>query len=119
MFTKAPIFQNFNLKYHIWFETNVSGYAISRLLSQLTSKTNPGGVITKADLGQWYSVVFFFRKMIPNKTWYKNHDGKLLAIIEAFKTWRHYLKSCIYEVFVFIDYNNLCCFMDTKSLSFK
>ena len=26
--------------------------------------------------------------MIPVQTWYKTHDGELLAIVEAFKTWR-------------------------------
>ena len=55
--------------------------------------------------------------MIPVETWYKTHNGKLLAIVEAFKTWRHYLKGCKHEVLVFTDYNNLCRFIDTKSLS--
>ncbi len=57
--------------------------------------------------------------MIPAETWYKTHNGELLAIVEAFKTWRHYLKSCKHEVLVLTDYNNLQRFMDKKSLSFK
>ena len=48
---------------------------------------------------------------------YKTHDSELLAIVEAFKIWRHYLESCKHEVLVFTDNNNLCRFMDTKSLS--
>ena len=55
--------------------------------------------------------------MIPAETQYETHDGELLAIVKAFKTWRHYLEGCKHEVLVFIDYNNLCRFMDTKSLS--
>ena len=55
--------------------------------------------------------------MIPAETRYKTHNGELLAIVEAFKTWRHYLKGCKHEVLVLIDYNNLRQFMDTKSLS--
>ena len=55
--------------------------------------------------------------MIPAKTRYKTHDGELLAIIEVFKTWRHYLEGYKHKVFVLIDHNNLCRFMDTKSLS--
>ena len=51
------------------------------------------------------------------ETRYETHDGKLLAIVEAFKTWRHYLKGCKYKVFVLTDHNNLRRFMDTKSLS--
>ena len=57
--------------------------------------------------------------MILIETQYKTHNGKLLAIVEVFKTWRYYLESCKHEILVFIDHNNLCCFMDTKSLSSK
>ena len=55
--------------------------------------------------------------MIPAETRYETHDGELLAIVEAFKTWRHYLEGCKHEVLVLTDHNNLRCFMDTKSLS--
>ena len=54
--------------------------------------------------------------MIPAKTQYKTHNDELLAIIEVFKTWRHYLKGCKHKVFMLTNHNNLCCFMDTKSL---
>ena len=56
--------------------------------------------------------------MIPAETRYKTHDAELLAIIEAFKTWRHYLEGCKHEILVLIDHNNLRQFMDIKSLSF-
>ena len=55
--------------------------------------------------------------MILAKTWYKTHDGELLAIVKAFKTWKHYLESCKHKVLVLIDHNSLQQFMDTKSLS--
>ena len=35
IFVKAPIFYYFDPECHIWIETNVSGYVISRILSQL------------------------------------------------------------------------------------
>ena len=117
VFTEAPILQHFDLEYHIWIETDVSGYAISGVLSQLATGTSPDGVVTRADLGQWYPVAFFSRKMIPAETRYEIHDGEFLTIGEAFKTWRHYLKGCKHEVFVLTDHNNLRRFMDTKSLS--
>ena len=56
--------------------------------------------------------------MIPAKSRYKTHNGELLAIVEAFKTWRHYLEGCKHEVLVLTNHNNLCRFMETKSLSF-
>ena len=55
--------------------------------------------------------------MIPAETRYETHDAELLAIVEAFKNWRHYLEGCQYEVLVLTDHNNLRRFMDTKSLS--
>ena len=57
--------------------------------------------------------------MIPVETWYETHNQELPAIFEAFKTWRHYLKDCKFEILVLTDHNNLCQFMDTKSLSSK
>ncbi len=73
---------------------------------------------SKSKIGQWYSVAFFFQKMIFVETWYKPHNKELLAIIEVFKIWHHYFEGGKYKVFVFTNHNNLCRFMDTKSLSF-
>ncbi len=55
--------------------------------------------------------------MIMVETRYETHDGELLAIDEAFKTWRHYLEGCKHEVLMLTDHNNLQRFMDAKSLS--
>ncbi len=106
-FLEAPILNHFDSERHIRIETDASGYTIGGVLSQLTSD----------DSGQWHPVAFFSRKMIPAETQYKTHDGELLAIVGAFKTWRHYLEGCKHEVLVLTDHNNLQRFMDTKSLS--
>ena len=55
--------------------------------------------------------------MIPTETRYETHNGELLAIIKAFKTWSHYLEGSQHEVLVLIDHNNLRRFIETKSLS--
>ena len=47
-FTKALIFRQFDLEYHIQIETNVSSYAIGKVLSQLTLD----------NLGWWHPVAF-------------------------------------------------------------
>ena len=106
-FTQAPILQYFDPKRYTRIETDVSGYAIDGVLRQLTLN----------DLSQWHPVAYYLQKKVSAKTWYKTHNGELLAIVEAFKTWQHYLKSCKHEVFVLIDHNNLWQFRDTKSLS--
>ena len=101
------ILHHFDPEHHIRVETDASGYAIGEVLSQLTSD----------DLGQWHLVAFFSRKMILAETRYETHDGELLAIVEAFKTWRHYLEGSQHEMLVLTDHNNLRRFMETKSLS--
>ena len=45
--------------------------------------------------------------MIPAETRYGTHDGKLLAIVKAFKTWRHYLKG----------YQHECSYLPTTTTS--
>ena len=108
-FVKALIPHHFDPERHIWIKTDVSGYVIGEVLSQLTSD----------NLGRWYPVVFFLQKMISAETRYKTYNGELLAIIETFKTWRHYPERSQHEVIVLTNYNNLRRFMDTNSLSYK
>ncbi len=74
-------------------------------------------ISSKSEIGQWHLITFFSWKIIPAETRYKNHDQELLAIVKAFKIWRHYLEGYKYEVFVLTDHNNLWQFMDTRSLS--
>ncbi len=88
-----------------------------QLSSNYVTHENLNPISSKSEIGQWYPVAFFPRKIIPAGTWYKTHDEELLTIVEAFKTWRHYLEGCKYKVLVFTDHNNLRRFMDTKSLS--
>ena len=57
--------------------------------------------------------------MILAENRYETHNNKLLAIVKAFKTWRHYLEGYKHEIFAFTDPNNLRCFMNTKNLSSK
>ena len=108
-FLKAPILHHFDPERHIRIETDASGYAIGGVLSQLTSDNS----------GQWHPVAFFSRKMIPAETRYETHNGELLAIVEAFKTWRHYLEGSQHEILIVTNHNNLRRFMETKSLSFR
>ena len=112
-FTKALILRHFDLKCHIRIETDALGYVIERVLSSLTSD------YLTFDQGQWQPIAYFLKKMIPAEIRYKTHNGELLAIVEAFKIRRHYLEGCKHEVLALTDYNNLCQFMDIKSLSFR
>ncbi len=125
-FTKAPILRYFNPECHIWIETDALGYAIGGILSQMTSDQHfsghethkdPNSDFPKSEISQWHPVAFFSWKMILAETRYKTYDKELLAIIDTFKTWRHFLEGCKHKVVVLIDHNNLRQFIDTKSLS--
>src|SRR5438045_2716279 len=65
-------------------ETDMSEYAIGAILSQ--------------DIDyQWYPVAYESQKLKPAKRNYLIHDRELLALIHAFKTWRHYLLGNSFE----------------------
>ncbi len=126
VFTKALILKHFDPECYIGIETDTLGYAIGGILRQMTSDQHsfsyvihkdPNSDFPKSEIGQWHQVAFFSQKMIPAKTQYKTYNQELLAIIKAFKTWHHNLEGCKQEVFVPTKYNNLCWFIDTKSLS--
>ena len=74
VFVEAPILNHFDPEHYIRMEIDVLGYAIGSILSQLILDYS----------GQWYLVAFFFRKIIPVETWYKIHNGELLAIVKVF-----------------------------------
>ena len=108
-FIKVSILHYFDFKSHIWIKTDISSYTINRVLSQLTLNNS----------SWWHLMTVFFKIIILIKTQYKINNGKFLAIVEVFKTWRHYREDFKYKVLVLMDPNNLCRFIDIKSLSFK
>ncbi len=128
-FTETSILRHFDPECPIWIETDASRYAIGRVLSQMTSDhldplfpnnvihENLNPISSKSEIGQRHPAAFFSQKMISVESRYKTHDEELLAIVKAFKTWRHYLEGCKYEVLVLTDHNNLRRFLDTNNLS--
>ena len=73
-FTKASILRHFDPECHIWIETNASGYAIERVLSQLTANqvTSDKAIRSNVD---WHLVIYFSRKIILAETQYETHNG--------------------------------------------
>lgn len=108
-FSLVLILHHFDLKYEIWIKTNASGHTIGRIFNQLTLD----------NLCQSYPIDLLSQKLILVDTWYKTYNGKLLAIVEVFKTWRYYLEAYKYEDSVLTKYNNLRRFMNMNNLSFK
>ena len=86
-------------------ETDASDYAIAGILSVTTNS------------GELHPVAFHSRTLSGAELNYDTHDKELLAIYEAFKTWRHYLEGSRTPVDVVTDHKNLEYFATTKLLT--
>lgn len=112
-FTTAPILRHFDPELPIRVESDASGSAIAANMFQPASLENADRATSK----HWHPVAFWSRKMSPQESRYEVHDQELLAIVMAFKEWRHYLEGSRFPVAVITDHNNLRYFMTTKELS--
>ena len=108
-FTQAPILRHYRPEAKLRMETDASNFAISAILSQL--------LVEGDEPAQWYPIAFWSRKLNPAEQNYETHDGELLAIVEGFKQYRHYLEGASHAVQVLTDHNNLRGFMGVKQLN--
>ena len=104
-FCKELVLQHFDVSKPIRLETNASGKAIGGVLCQQDKEMN------------WHPIAYDLHKMLPAERNYETHDTELLAIVEGFKTWRHYLGGAAHTILVLTDHNNLKKFMKTTYLS--
>ena len=110
-FGKAPLLGHYDPEKPVLLETDASTAALAGILSQPVEK------LDASSRGLWRPIVYYSRKLIPAESRYETHDQELLAIVECFKHWRHYLEGNQIPAKVLTDYNNLRYFITTKSLS--
>ena len=100
-FTSAPILGHFYPNRKTVIQTDVSDFALGCILSQ--------------DLGKrLHPVALHSRKLNDAERNFKIHDKELLAILEAFREWKHYLLGADEPVTVYTDHQNLQYFLPTK-----
>lgn len=104
-FTTAPILQHFNPSQPIIVETDASDFATAGVLNQ----PDPQGVA--------HPIAFYSRKLDQSEVNYDIYDKELLAIVESFQVWRHYLQGSKHRITVFTDHKNLEYFKSCKDLS--
>jgi len=103
-FTTAPILGHWDPESPMILETDASDRALAAILSiRSNSEVHP--------------ITFHSRAFSAAEINYDMHDKKLLAIIEAFKKWQHYLEGVAVPVEVYMDHKNLTYFSETKTLS--
>ena len=86
-------------------ETDASDYALGGQLGQ------------RDDERRLHPVAFFSKKLNGPELNYQINDKELMAIIEAFKKWKHYLSGTNHQVKVYTDHKNLTYFTTTKELN--
>ena len=100
-FPSAPILEHFYPDQKKVVETDASDFALACILSQyLGKRLDP--------------VAFHSRKINDAERNYKIHHKELLAILEAFHDWKHYLLGADEPVTVYTNYQNLQYFLMTK-----
>jgi len=103
-FTQVPVLHHWLPDHQLVVETDTSDYALTAILSIIINdKLHP--------------VAFLSRTFTSTKLNYDIHNKELLAIFEAFKTWRHYLEGSALLVNVVTDHKNLVYFSTTKILT--
>src|SRR5438045_7643130 len=110
-FSTALVLHHFNPEVRTQLQTDASGFALSGIISQ----PEPG--IENPTNRHWHPVAFWSRKMTDVERQYETYDHELLAIVECFKHWHHYLDDSWSPINVYSDHNNLCYFMTTKHLN--
>jgi len=100
-FVTAPILEHFYPDRETVVATDASNFALGCVLSQFKDK-------------RLHPVAFHSRKLKPAERNYEIHDKELLAILEAFKEWNHYLVGADKPVTVYTDHQNLQNFLTTK-----
>jgi RNase H-like domain found in reverse transcriptase len=104
-FISAPVLTHYKPGYLLVIETDASNYALAAILSQVESN------------GEIHPVTYLSQTFSDTELNYDTHDKELMAIYEAFKTWRHYLEGTEVPIDVVTDHKNLEYFCTTQILS--
>ncbi|QRW20471.1 Retrotransposable element Tf2 protein [Rhizoctonia solani] len=103
--TSAPLLLQPNTTKQFYVECNASDYATGAILSQ----RNPEGKLAP--------VAYLSKSLSPAEKNYNIFDKELLAVIRAFKEWRHLLEGLELPVQVLTDHKNLEHFSTSQSLN--
>lgn len=104
-FCSLPILHHYDFAKTVVVETDASDFALGAILSQYD------------EYGVLHPIAYHSRQFAPAEANYDTHDKELLAIIDAFKVWRHYLISAPTPITVLSDHNNLVYFTKNQHLN--
>ena len=88
-------------------ETDASDFALGAQVGQRDNN------------GKLHPIAFYSHKLSGAELNYPIYDKEFLAIFNAFKEFRHYLKGSLHQVKVYTDHKNITYFATTQNLSGK
>ncbi|QRW17323.1 Retrotransposable element Tf2 protein [Rhizoctonia solani] len=103
--TSAPLLLQPDTTRQFYVECNALDYATGAILSQRNSE------------GKLAPVAYLSKSLSPAEKNYNIFDKELLAVIRAFKEWRHLLEGSELPVQVLTDHKNLEYFSTSQSLN--
>jgi len=101
----TPVLTYFKPGRPLLVETDASKYVCSGILFQHDED------------GKWRPIAYRSKMMAPAECNYDVHDKELLAIVQAIKEWRRYLRGSGQHFKVLTDHKNLIRFTTTKKLT--
>lgn len=104
-FTTAPILVHPDFTKAFYLETDASDFALGAVLSQMGNDN------------KLHPVAFYSRKFSAAEINYEIHDKELLAIVDSFQEWRHFLEGATHPVTVYTDHKNLEYFTTARVLN--
>src|SRR6202035_4961043 len=105
-FQKAPLLRHYDPELPIRLEADALDVALGGILSQLQKDTN-----------KWHPIAFFSKQFKGAEVHYATPDKELMAIVECFKHWRHYLEGSQHTIEVWSDHQNLQSFMKQPKIN--
>ena len=97
-FTSAPILTHVDPQKPFIIEVNTLDFALGSILSQ------------QGDDEKLHPVFFYSRKFDTLEINYEIHDKELLAIVDSFAQWRHFLEGSPHKFIVFSDHKSRAYF---------
>lgn len=104
-FVSAPVLYRVDFSKVFFMETDASDFALGAVLSQMGTDD------------KLHPIAFHSRKFSAAEINYEIHDKELLAIVDSFQEWRHYLEGASSPVTVYTDHKNLEYFMSARVLN--
>ena len=104
-FTTAPILLHLDFSKAFYLETDASDFALGAVLSQM------------GEDGKLHLVAFYSRKFSAAEINYEIHNKELLAIVDSFQEWRHFLERAAQPITVYTDHKNLEYFTSARVLN--